>query len=488
MAARLAAILLVLHPAHGSRGSNTADDSHHWKPPHADHAKKTKAALTPVTNRTGSRLPTEVTSVQYRSMYTRMTLQERTAWRCDGRPPLGVPILDAEKLNCTSDFPTIPLSSQLSDRTLFYCVTIHGFGNVAEGVSTALGIAAALGRRLLLMSCDDASSSFHAALRRVFPAYRNLAPVNESQPPFVDWPDRKLIYNSWPPFSQVMKREAPPFSQAQGDADIGPIFRRLHALKDAPHVGLRLSKPLLHSRGHPWTDGFPRNYALLCGGRMRQSPSQSFDACVRHLVFSQADLGELPYTRKILTQGRSGNKQLVGLHIRTGDCYESSMPLVPNNSASKYSCTGSKRDKRVPDGHSWDKFFECLGKAARKVMGTSRLSFFVATDWPPAVELAEAHLPHVMSVAGLGPASHIGFDHSSATLMRLLTDFTILAHADLQVVGSSSLGRMAAEASGLPYIRYTFSRDNAKCPKVTYPGLPQLALVGKAGARAGKLP
>ena len=214
---------------------------------------------------------------------------------------------------------------------------------------------------------------------------------------------------------------------------------------------------------------------------MRQSPWESFDACVRHLVFSQADLGELPYTRKILTQGRSGNKQLVGLHIRTGDCYESSMPFVPNAS-----CTGPKRDKRVPDGHSWDKFFECLGKAARNVMGTSRLSFFVATDWPPAVELAKAHLPHVMSVAGLGPASHIKFDHSSATLMRLLTDFTILAHADLQVVGSSSLGRMAAEASGLPYIRYTFSRDNAKCPKVAYPGLPQLALVGKAGARAGK--
>ena len=203
---------------------------------------------------------------------------------------------------------------------------------------------------------------------------------------------------------------------------------------------------------------------------MRYRAWQSFDACVRNLVFSQADLGELPHTRKTLTQGRSGDRQLVGLHIRTGDCYESSRPLVSINSSS--SCAGSKRDNRVPDGHSWDRFFACLGEVARNVTGTSRLSFFIATDWPPAVELAKAHLPHVMSVAGLSPAAHILHDHSSAALMRLLTDFTTLAHTDLQIVGRSSLGVMAAEASGLPYISYMFSNDGATCPTVHYTGWP----------------
>ena len=326
------------------------------------------------------------------------------------------------------------------DRTIFYCVERGGFGNVLEGVSTALGLAAALGRRLVLMSCNDASSSFHASLRRLLPTYRNLAPVNDSRPPFVDWPDRRLTYDHWPPFEQV-KKEA---SRMNREPDVGAIFQRFAGhLKNASHVGLSLIKVLLESRGHPWTG--PRTW-------------QSFDAYLRNLIFSRMDLSVVPTASHILTQGRSADRQLVAVHIRTGDCHnQSSAPLVPNSSSSSSACGGPKRDNRVPDGHNWNTFFECLLERAQNASGTKRLSFFIATDWPPAVTLAKAHLPHVLTAASVGDVGHIGVDASSAALTRLLTDFAVLSHADLLFAGRSSLGLLAAQASGLPYIRYGFS-------------------------------
>ena len=70
-----------------------------------------------------------------------------------------------------SDLTTSDEQLDKRDRTIFYCVERGGFGNVLEGVSTALGLAAALGRRLVLMSCNDALTmhvriSMHASLRR----------------------------------------------------------------------------------------------------------------------------------------------------------------------------------------------------------------------------------------------------------------------------------------------------------------------------------
>ena len=159
-----------------------------------------------------------------------------------------------------------------------------------------------------------------------------------------------------------------------------------------------------------------------------------------------------------MTQGRSADRQLVAVHIRTGDCYQSSAPLIPNSSSSA-ACGGRKRDNRVPDQHNWNTFFECLLDRAQNASGTKRLSFFIATDWPPAVTLARAHLPHVLTAASVGDVGHIGFDSSSAALMRLLTDFAVLSHSDLPYAGRSSLGLLAAQASGLPYIRYGFSKD-----------------------------
>ena len=161
------------------------------------------------------------------------------------------------------------------------------------------------------MSCNDASSSFHATLRRLFPTYRKLAPVNDSRPPFVDWPDRSLTYDHWPPFEEVKKE----VSHMSREPDLGGvIFQRLAGqLKNASHVGLSLSKVLLESRGHPWTSS--RTW-------------QSFDAYLRNLVFSRMNLSVVPTASHILTQGRSADRQLVAVHIRTGDCYQSSARLL----------------------------------------------------------------------------------------------------------------------------------------------------------------
>lgn len=64
-----------------------------------------------------------------------------------------------------------------------------------------------------------------------------------------------------------------------------------------------------------------------------------------------------------------------------------------------------------------------------------------------------------MSAASAGAVKHIAAasaQDQAESVMRLLTDFLVLTHADLMFVGPRSLGVSAGQISGRPYVRYGY--------------------------------
>ena len=118
----------------------------------------------------------------YWSLLSKLSRMERVAWHCEGRAPLNSPEL--RKLLPQGCQPTVPRTALFgNDKKLLYKINLGGFGNILEGAATALGVAASIGRQLLITGNVSAIGSIRSAL----PSLSSLwVPDNWSTPVVVD--------------------------------------------------------------------------------------------------------------------------------------------------------------------------------------------------------------------------------------------------------------------------------------------------------------